>query len=215
MQSTRQEILDYLHRHGKAPVKELGQTLGLTSTGIRQHLTILQRDGLVSTEEERGRVGRPALIYALTEKAENLYPTQYDALANLLIEEVRTIVSGQGVQTLLQRVATRIAEPYMKRAESLAPEPRARYVRDVLAERGTQTAYERDGDDFLIHQYTCPYPTVARRNSAVCAMEVGLVSRMCGGDARLTSSLLRGDNACTFRIRPRRDDAATVAHSEG
>ena len=205
MQATRQEILDYLHRHGKAPVKELGKTLGLTSTGIRQHLSILQRDGLVYTEEERGRVGRPALIYALTEKAENLYPTQYDSLANLLIEEVRTIVSGQGLQTLLQRVATRIAEPYMKRVEGMEPEQRARHVCDILAERGIETAWERDGDDFLIHQYTCPFPAVARRNSAVCAMEVGLVSQLCGSDARLTASLLRGDNACTFRIRPQRE----------
>ncbi len=67
MQTTRQQILEYLQRHGRATVKELGQVLRLTSTGIRQHLTVLERDGLVVAREERGRVGRPTLVYTLPE----------------------------------------------------------------------------------------------------------------------------------------------------
>src|SRR3990167_9315351 len=74
MQSTRQHILEYLQRQGRATVKELGNLLGLTSTGIRQHLTVLERDGLVDAREERGRVGRPTLVYSLTEKADALFP---------------------------------------------------------------------------------------------------------------------------------------------
>ena len=41
IQATRQQILEYLQRHGRATVKDLGNLLGLTSTGIRQHLTVL------------------------------------------------------------------------------------------------------------------------------------------------------------------------------
>ena len=89
MQTTRQEILDHLQKHGRATVKELGQLLGLTSTGIRQHLTVLERDGLVLAREERGRVGRPTLVYSLTDKAESLFPRGYDELANPLLEELR------------------------------------------------------------------------------------------------------------------------------
>ena len=53
MQATRQQILDYLRREGRVTVKELDRLLGLTSTGIRQHLTVLERDGLVEAFEER------------------------------------------------------------------------------------------------------------------------------------------------------------------
>src|SRR3970040_2185925 len=41
MQATRQQILDYIRRHGQATVKELDVYLALTSTGVRQHLTVL------------------------------------------------------------------------------------------------------------------------------------------------------------------------------
>src|SRR5437773_9116710 len=90
LQSTRQQILEYIQRHGRATVKELGAIIGLTSTGIRQHLTVLERDGLVDAREERGRVGRPTLVYSLTERADVLFPKRYDMLANVILEEIRS-----------------------------------------------------------------------------------------------------------------------------
>ena len=53
-----------------------------------------------------------------------------------------------------------------------------------------------------IHQHTCPFPNVAREHRGVCALEVEFVSQLTGGDARLISSLLRGDASCTYRVRP-------------
>ena len=64
MQATRQEILDHLHREHRGTVKDFAAFLGLTPTGVRQHLTSLERDGLITAREERGRVGRPAFVYA-------------------------------------------------------------------------------------------------------------------------------------------------------
>ena len=206
MQATRQEILDYLHRYRKASVKDFGTVLGLTSTGIRQHLNVLQRDGLVRTEEERGRVGRPALVYSLTPRAENLYPKNYSLLANFLIEEVRAIVSGGGVLTLLRRVAARMAEPYMRRAEGLPLEERAQIAVEAMRDQGLEAEMERNGE-LHIRQYTCPIPDVARKNSAVCAMDVDFINRLTGGDARLTTSAVRGDAYCTFRVRPAHNGA--------
>ena len=85
MQATRQEILDYLRRNRRATVKELDRHLGLTSTGVRQHLTVLEREGLVDAEEERSRVGRPALVYSLSDRGDALYPKRYEQLANVLL----------------------------------------------------------------------------------------------------------------------------------
>jgi predicted ArsR family transcriptional regulator len=46
MQSTRQQILDHLHLEHRGTVKELARRLCLTPTGVRQHLSILEREGL-------------------------------------------------------------------------------------------------------------------------------------------------------------------------
>src|SRR3972149_6086411 len=133
MQSTRQHILEYLQRQGRATVKELGSLLGLTSTGIRQHLTVLERDGLVDAREERGRVGRPTLAYSLTEKADALFPKTYDALAAVLLEEIRCSQGNERLHDLLHKVAERMAAPYVHPPPGplAAPPPRRRSPPDA------------------------------------------------------------------------------------
>lgn len=202
MQATRQHILDHLHRERRATVKELADQLGLTFTGVRQHLTVLERDGLIAVTEERGKVGRPAFVYSLTPKGEALYPKNYDALANLLIEEIRAAAGAEALQKVLRRISARMADQQSERVAGKTLPERVAVTAQILREIGCVTEFERRGAEFFLHQCTCPYPTVARRNSAVCALEVDFVRRLTGADARLVSSLLRGDRACTYRIRP-------------
>jgi predicted ArsR family transcriptional regulator len=201
MQATRQQILDFLRRHGRATVKELDGHLGLTSTGVRQHLTVLEREGLVMAHEERGRVGRPALVYELTEQGDTLYPKSYDQLANLLLEEVRDLAGAQALQTLLRRVAARFADQYRERVDGRTLPERVAEATAIIVERGSLADCSPDGEDWLIRQYTCPFPKVAGQNSCVCSMDVEFVRLLAGADARLTTSLLRGDDACTYRVR--------------
>jgi DeoR family transcriptional regulator, suf operon transcriptional repressor len=203
MQATRQDILEYMRRHGRATVRELADLLGLTTTGIRQHLTVLERDGLVNAGETRGRIGRPALVYSLTPAGDALFPSRYDDLSNLLLDEIRAIAGSQGLQSVLMRVAARSAEQYEGRVRNRSLEERTREATAIINERGCIADYEPgEADEFLIHQYTCPFPKVARCNSGVCALEVEFVRRLTGGDARLVRSLLRGDDSCTYRVRP-------------
>ncbi len=201
MQATRRQILDHLHRHTRGTVRDLTELVGLTPTGVRQHLTVLERDGLVQAHEERGKVGRPAHVYRLTERGEGLFPHNYDILANLLMEEVHAMAGADALQQLMRRVSGRMAERYADRTEGRTLEERVQVAATVLKELGCEVEAERVGDEYLIRQCTCPYPNVARRHRAVCALEVDFVRRMTGGDARLTSSLLRGDDACTYRVR--------------
>ena len=211
MQATREAILRYLHREGRATVKELGRALGLTATGIRQHLTVLERDGLVESHEERGRVGRPALVYTLTDRADSVFPKNYDLLANLLLDEVLAMDGQQHLQALLRRVSARMTEQHAERLEGKDLEGRVAEAVQILQEQGCIAEWERQGDEFFIHECTCPYPKVAREHRAVCALEVDFVRRLTGGEAKLVTSLLRGDKSCTYRIRPSTPAAAPKA----
>ncbi len=203
IQSTRQQILEYLQRHGRATVKELGKLLGLTSTGIRQHLTVLERDGLVDAREERGRVGRPTLVYSLTEKADALFPKTYDALASLLLEEVRSSEGNERLHELLRKVAERMAAPYLDRVEGKPLAERAKETARILEDQGCLVDVRQTSDgEYLIDEFTCPFPKVAEQDRAICALHVDFVRLLSGGEAKLTQSLLRGECACTYRIRP-------------
>ena len=101
----------------------------------------------------------------------------------------------------MKNVAARFAEPYMARLEGKSANERTQEATKILQERGCMAERSWDGEDLLIAQHACQFPNVATRNSAVCALDVEFVRRLVGADARLTTSLLRGDDACTYRIR--------------
>jgi predicted ArsR family transcriptional regulator len=216
MQSTRQQILEYLRRNGRGTVKELGGLLGLTSTGIRQHLTVLERDGLVEAHEERGRVGRPTLVYALTEKADALFPKTYDVLAGVLLTEIRASEGNEKLHQVLQKVARRLAAPYGDRVDGKPLPDRVAETAAIMEEQGCMADWhESEGGEFFIDEYSCPFPKIAERDRSVCALHVEFVRTLTGADTRLTRSLMRGERACTYRIRPnmvREDDLIPVAN---
>jgi DeoR family suf operon transcriptional repressor len=202
MQSSREQILKHLHHQGQATVKEMARLLGLTPTGVRQHLAVLERDGLIEGHELRGHVGRPALVYRLTERGAATFPANYAMLTNLLLEEVRTMAGADALQRLLRRVSSRMAEQYSERIAGKSLSERVESTAQVLREQGCEVDVTREAGEYFIRQCSCPYPEVARQHSAVCALEVDFVQRMTGADARLVGSLLRGDPACSYRIRP-------------
>jgi predicted ArsR family transcriptional regulator len=206
MQTTRQQILEHLQRHGRATVKELGQLLHLTSTGIRQHLTVLERDGLVLASEERGRVGRPTLVYTLTEKADTLFPKGYDELATALLEEIRAEEGSERLYQLLHRVAQRMAESFWERVQGKSLAQRVEETALILQEQGCLADWEQRDSEFFLHEFTCPLSKMAKQDSSVCTLHLELVRLLTGADTRLVRSLLRGERACTYRIRPLADE---------
>ncbi len=202
MQTTRQQILDHLRLRRGATVKALSELLGLTLTGVRQHLMILEQEGLVESEEVRGKVGRPALRYRLTRRGDAYFPKNYDELANALIDEVREIFGNEGLQRVVRGVASRLAGAEPELLAQRTPAERIEAVTRLFEERGIVADWERDGEVFLLHERTCPFPEVARRNSVSCAMEVAQVRLLTGMDARLQSCIVRGDDCCTYRLAP-------------
>jgi predicted ArsR family transcriptional regulator len=200
MQPTRRQILDYLRRHGKGSVKELGELLGLTSTGIRQHLTILERDGLIQGHEERGRVGRPAIVYSLTDVGDALYPKEYATLASLLLEEVRSTGGDAAVQELLQRAAKRKAEPYLGRVAGLDLPSRVAEVARIMEEEGCLVSTSSQGGVHFINRLTCPYPDVARAHKDLCHLDSQFVGHLLETSARLETCIVHGDASCSYRI---------------
>ena len=97
---TRQEILALLRRHGQMTAGELSDRLGIGAVGVRQHMALLERDGLVHTAAVRRGVGRPSHLYALTSQAESLFPQPatrlVDASAPSLTVTVRQFYKTEG-----------------------------------------------------------------------------------------------------------------------
>ena len=68
MKSTRERILDVLHSNPRSSINDLAEAVGINAISVRHHLNNLEADGLIQYDEERHGVGRPRLVYSLTER---------------------------------------------------------------------------------------------------------------------------------------------------
>ena len=88
MPSTRRSILFLLKKRGEAGTAELAGELGITVSGIRQHLAGLVSAGLVVPRRERHGPGRPPQRYSLAAAGDALFPRFYSELTNELLAYV-------------------------------------------------------------------------------------------------------------------------------
>src|SRR6266571_9197145 len=107
--STRMEILELLRRRGRSSAETIAGDLGVTANAIRQHLTNLERDGLVVSQPERAARGRPSLLFALTERADAVFPKRYGQLATMVLQEVQEMGGPEALDEVFSRVAARHA----------------------------------------------------------------------------------------------------------
>ena len=66
--STKEKILELLKKETSSTVSGLAKALGITEMAVRKHLTILERDSLLSINELRQPMGRPLQVYSLSTK---------------------------------------------------------------------------------------------------------------------------------------------------
>jgi predicted ArsR family transcriptional regulator len=202
MQSTRQEILEILKEEGQATVEDLAERLELTPMTIRHHLNVLQAQGLVMTSKVRRlqKVGRPRLVYALTEAADELFPQNYGNLARLIVGEVKDTVGVEETKAILRRVAERLAEEAPPFTADQTFGERVAQVSDFMEEQGFLTRWEETDEGYVLTNVNCPYRRVTREHGEVCIMDTELISRLLGVEPRRLSDRGEEDLPCSFLL---------------
>jgi predicted ArsR family transcriptional regulator len=204
MQSTRQEIVEILKEEQQATVEDLAQRLELTPMTIRHHLNVLQAQSLVEASKVRRsqRVGRPRLVYTLTESAEELFPHSYGELARHLVSEVKDTIGEEETRAMFQRIAERIVNEAPAPFEGQTFEQRMEQVTGFLEDLGFILRWEKTDEGYIFANINCPYRRVSRVHTEICVMDTFLLEGLLGVEPRRLSSLREGDATCSCLIVP-------------
>jgi predicted ArsR family transcriptional regulator len=204
MQSTRQEILEILKKEKHATVEDLADRLELTPMTIRHHLNVLQAQNLVMASKvlRSKTVGRPRLVYTLTEAADGLFPQSYGKLARHLVAEVKDSMGAEEAEAMFGRIANRIAKDAPPRVEGQSFEDRLNQVIAFMSEQGCISHWRKNDGGYVITNINCPYRHVSKEHVEVCSMDVGILTTLLGVVPKRLSSLRTGDSSCSFLVVP-------------
>lgn len=201
MKSTRERILQTLLNHPRSTIIELAGAVGINAISVRHHLTSLQAESLVNAEEERHGVGRPRLVYFLTEKGLERFPTNYLRLTTMILNQMKETLPAATVNGIFTHIAEEMAHGYADQVKELNMEQRLELVKHLLAEEGFTVDWERHGDQYHINEITCPYYHVGQSHPEVCTVDQTLISSVLSVPAEKVSCVLKGDTHCTYVIQ--------------
>ena len=179
-ESTRGQIVTLLRRSGRT-VEDLARALDLTDNGVRAHLAILERDGIV---RQRGSVrrssggGKPAYIYELTEEAEDLFPKAYEPVLSRLLDVLSNRVGSEESEELLKSVGRRLAEDHSVRTNDA--HARLEAAVEIFNELGGLAELEERDGTLVIRGYSCPLAGVTPDHPEVCRMAETLITELAG-----------------------------------
>ena len=201
MKSTRDRILQTLLRQPRTTINQLAVAVGINPISVRHHLTNLQVEGLVSAEEERHGVGRPRLVYFLTETGMERFPTRYLRLTTRLLAQMKETMPAPVVSKLFSEMADGLAQEYADQMKGMNMEERLELAKSLLTEEGFTVEWERSGEQYRIHEITCPYLQIGQSHPEVCTVDQTLISKILAVPTEKIQCILSGDAHCTYVVQ--------------
>ena len=199
---TRRAILVALKRLHAATVEEIAAHCFLSVGAARQHLQTLAAQGLVAHEPERRGPGRPRHRYALTRRAEALFPKLHQqALINLL--EALAAEPAEVRERVLERLEASTIETYRAAFERESRGSPLRGAVAVFEQAGYMPEVdERAGETRLVLHH-CPVAAAAAVDPLLCEAERHcLAAAFANARVRRVAWRPAGDPVCIYLLEP-------------
>ena len=206
--ASRVSIVNELRARGAVSADELADLLGVTKQCVRKHLEVLEREGYVGHAPARGERGRPAHVFRLTPKAEELFPKRYDLFAKSVLKQIGEVWGERGLNTVFCGCASETVARLRPRLEKLSFDARVRRLTELLGEMGYEAEAEKLEDgSYLLTEWNCPQADLAREYRQLCDQELIVYRELLDTEVFRESRIAGGSSRCAYRVmRPRRSD---------
>jgi DeoR family transcriptional regulator, suf operon transcriptional repressor len=201
--NTRNRVLHTLLLNQRRTVNELAESVGINPISVRHHVNKLEAEGLIESQEERHGVGRPRLVYNLTQKGMEQFPQRYLQLTLRLLEQLKSNLPDEMIGDIFREVAQGIAGEITQQVDltDLELEERLELLQNALVAEGFMVEIEEENGDYYIVEASCPYHHVGEDYPEICIVDKELIARFAFTSPERVECILDGDKQCRYLIR--------------
>ena len=200
MSETRMRILQLLKMRASMTISQLAEALHISQMGVRQHLEILEAEGLVAHYQEKQGRGRPPHVYQLTDEANSLFPTTYANFAVGLMHEVAKFNGPGFINKVFRGRMKSQLETYQQRLEDKNLCERVKELARIRDEEGYMARFDENENDYVLIEHNCPIAVIAQEYPHVCEIELALFRQSLGAKIVREEHLMQGSHRCCYRI---------------
>lgn len=207
-------MLRLVRGHKDATVNQIAAALGLTHQAVRRHLDGLRADGMIEARQVRHGVGRPSLVFSVTQRGEESSAHTYLQLLSRLFRHIEKEPAGerrQMLEEMFSGIAHEVAAEHVAEVRGQTLDERVAQVTRALEAEGIADGWTKEGDVYHIHNSECPYLRLAEMSDAPCRSDRQSIELLVGTSVEQTRRIVDGAPACQYIIRP---EFVTVAEED-
>ena len=197
---TRGKIITLLKRKHGMSASEIADTLNFHSMTVRQHLSILEREGYVEHRQEKIRRGRPAYVYHFTSNADRLFPSDYSRFAMNLLDTLVVTQGQQKVNQILKRQMEEKFQTYFKDIKNNSLGSKVELLVDFLNEEGYMVEVKETPTAYILEEHNCALESVAQEYRQLCQNELALFQRFLNVPVERQCHMASGDHCCSYVV---------------
>lgn len=197
--SQRLQIVNRLKRTQGLAVGELADALKMSYMGVKQHCIDLHRDGYLDTWRRPKPIGRPEMLYRLTDRAHELFPQTSNAITIELLEAAGKLYGASAAEKLLFTIFQKQTEYYAAKLKGDSPAVRAQSLAKLRDQAGCMADFENEGIPRIIEHHS-PILDLLRAYPIVARLERELFQRVLQASVTREESHASGLYRCVFNI---------------
>ncbi|PSN20726.1 iron-sulfur cluster biosynthesis transcriptional regulator SufR [filamentous cyanobacterium CCP5] len=211
--STKEDILEFLLKHGEATASALANHFKVSAQAIRRHLKDLEAEALIEHQSIQEGMGRPNNLYRLSRRGRERFPGQYDQFAVSLLDALNETVGKEQMSTVLRKQWERKAQEYQHQlgngslAERVERLVELRKREGYMAEwRAVEPEAEESAPQYLVEEYNCAISQIAESFPTVCGHELEMFEvALPDCDVTRTHWQAEGEHRCGYLIQAKAD----------
>ncbi|HWB59153.1 MAG TPA: hypothetical protein VG733_06665 [Chthoniobacteraceae bacterium] len=197
--SQRLAIINKLKRTQGLPVRDLAAKLDMSYMGIKQHCIELHKEGYLETWRHPKPVGRPEMLYRLTDRAHELFPVTTNQFTVEVLHAAQKLYGATAAEKLLFSVFQRKAQDYLAKVKGDTVAEKAKKFAKMRDHEGCMAEFVSSGEMRIV-EYHSPMQDLLRAFPIVARLEGELFQRVLGTAVRREEQLTAGPYHCVFYI---------------
>ena len=198
--SARLRVMNELKRTQGLCVAALAARLGMSYMGIKGVCLDLEKRGLLDTWRSPQPIGRPLMLYRLTERAHDLFPTTSNAMTIDVLAAAQKLFGATAAEKLLLVAFQKKTEEYAARLKGGTLAARAKALARLRDRDGhmAECAPADDRGAVRIVEHHSPVLDLLRAFPLLARLESELFARLLGVPVRREETSVAGLFCATF-----------------
>ena len=200
--SARLRVLNELKRTQGLCVTDLAARLKMSYMGIKGVCLDLEKRGLLDTWRQPQKIGRPQMLYRVTQRAHDLFPVESNTMTLDLLDAAQKLFGPAAAEKLLLVTYQKKAELYQARLRGETLEERVKSLARLREDEGCMAEYEAAPDGgFKIVEHHSPILDLLRAFPFIAKLETEMFQRLLGAEVRREEASVSGLFFVTYFVR--------------